>query len=171
MENLGTHSPAGPLRGGKNSKYEGGTRVPFIVTWQKGIEPGVSDALFSQVDLIASFAALTGQSIPVGEAPDSFNSLDTLLGKSHKDRDFLIQHGNGLAIVADGWKYTPPSTGPTHLQNPRLGNNAQIETGNQRVAQLYNIRNDIGEKNNVADKHPEIVKKLAELLETVQKKQ
>src|SRR5690606_18892982 len=49
------HKPAGPFRGGKYSMFEGGTRMPFIIKWPGVIQPGVSDALVSQVDLVASF--------------------------------------------------------------------------------------------------------------------
>ena len=60
VEKLGDHTPAGPFRGGKYSTFEGGTRVPFVVRWPARVKPGVSDALISQVDLLASFAALVG---------------------------------------------------------------------------------------------------------------
>ena len=58
---LGTHTPAGPFRGGKYSNFEGGTRVPWLLRWPARVKPAVSDALISQVDLFASLAALTGQ--------------------------------------------------------------------------------------------------------------
>jgi arylsulfatase A-like enzyme len=60
-EKVGSHRPAGPLRAGKYSLFEGGTRIPFIVRWPGHVQPGVSDALVDQVDLAASLAALTGQ--------------------------------------------------------------------------------------------------------------
>src|SRR5215467_6884583 len=63
-ELLGDHKPAGPLRGGKYSAYDGGTRVPFLVRWPGTVSPGVSDAMVSQVDLLASFASLTAQKLP-----------------------------------------------------------------------------------------------------------
>ncbi len=75
VEKLGAHTPAGPLRGGKYSRFEAGTRVPFVVRWPARVRPGVSDALVSQVDLLASLAALVGQAVPAGEAPDSLNQL------------------------------------------------------------------------------------------------
>src|SRR5450759_3568629 len=63
VELLNGHKPAGPLRGGKYSAFDGGTRVAFIVRWPGKIKPGISNALFSQIDLMASFASLTGQSL------------------------------------------------------------------------------------------------------------
>ena len=84
---LGSHRPAGPFRGGKYSNFEGGTRVPFLVRWPGRVKRGVSDALMSQVDLLASFAAFTGQKLAPTDAPDSQDMLGTLLGgSSHRTR-------------------------------------------------------------------------------------
>jgi arylsulfatase A-like enzyme len=67
------------LRGTKGTVFEGGTRVPFVVRWPAKVKPGTSDSLMSQMDLLASFAALTDQTIPMGQAPDSENHLEALL--------------------------------------------------------------------------------------------
>ena len=60
VELIGDHLPAGPLRGGKYSLFEAGTRVPFITYWKGTIQPGVSDAMVSQIDLLASLCRLSG---------------------------------------------------------------------------------------------------------------
>ena len=60
VEKLGKHKPNGPLRGGKYSLFEAGTRVPFVTYWKGKIEPKVSHALVCQMDLLASFAKLVG---------------------------------------------------------------------------------------------------------------
>jgi arylsulfatase A-like enzyme len=60
VEKLGDHKPWGPLRGGKYSLFEAGTRVPFITCWKGRITPEVSDALVCQVDLLSSIARLVG---------------------------------------------------------------------------------------------------------------
>src|SRR3546814_13421789 len=86
VELLSTHRPSGWLRGGKYSAFEAGTRVPFIVHWPGKVQPGVSDALFSQVDLLASFAQMTGVSLDSTAAPDSFDHLDALLGERSEER-------------------------------------------------------------------------------------
>ena len=57
----GKHTPSGVLRGGKYSLFDAGTHVPFMVSWKGHIKPGISDALVSQMDLLASFAEFTGQ--------------------------------------------------------------------------------------------------------------
>ena len=89
VEKLGDHKPAGPLRGGKYSAFEGGTRVPFIVRWPVKVKPGVSSALVCQVDFPASFAALTGQPAPAA-AVDSQNLLPALLGEVETGRAQLV---------------------------------------------------------------------------------
>ncbi len=82
MELLDGHTPAGPLRGGKYSLFDGGTRVIFIVSWKNNVVPGVSNALVSQIDLMASFAALTGQKLSANDGPDSFNQMNAMLGRT-----------------------------------------------------------------------------------------
>jgi len=61
VELLGEHKPAGPLRGGKYSAFEAGSRVPFITYWPGVIQPAVNDSLIGQIDLFASLAVLTNQ--------------------------------------------------------------------------------------------------------------
>ena len=59
-ELVGDHKIAGPLRGGKTSMFDGGTRIPFMLRWPAQVKPQVSDAFICQMDLLASFAALLG---------------------------------------------------------------------------------------------------------------
>lgn len=154
------HKPAGPFRGGKYSVFEGGTRMPFIVRWPGVVTPGVSDALISQVDLLASFAALTHQELKPQDAPDSHDLLDVLLGKSTRGRTSNIEQNNGsvLAFVQDGWKYIEPHKGPAVLRE------VNIESGLNPAPQLYNLRADPGEKHNLASEYPEKVSRLAAAL-------
>ena len=161
VELLGNHKPAGPLRGGKYSLFDGGTRVMFIVKWQGKIKPGISNALFSQVDLLRSFAELTGQNLAGNDAPDSFNQLNALLGKDKKGREWLVEHNNRLTIIKGEWKYIEPGPGP------KITANTNTETGNDPMPQLYNLKNDIGEKNNLAEQYPDLVNELRELLNKI----
>ncbi len=163
VELLGNHKPAGKLRGGKYSAFEGGTRVVFIATWQGKITPGRNDELFSQIDLLASFAELTGQSFNAGDAPDSHSNLTALLGKAPSSRNWVVEHAvNGrLSIVKDNWKYIEPGPGE------KLYTNVNIESGNDTVPQLYDLRTDIGEKYNVATDNPLIVSELTQLLNKI----
>lgn len=161
VEKLGTHKPAGPLRGGKYSLFDGGTRVPFIVVWNGKIKPGTTDALFSQIDLMASFASLTGQSLANDAAPDSFNHLNTLLGKSKTGREWLVEHAGRLTIIKGDWKFIEPGPGA------KLQVNTNTETGNDTLPQLYNLKADPGEKNNVVPENTVVVKELKELLQKI----
>lgn len=107
VEKLGDHRASGPLRGGKYSTFEGGCRVPFIV-WGRGVKPGVSDALVSQVDFAGTFAALAGVTPAMSEAPDSMTQTDALLGKDPVGRPWIIEHANQLALRVGNWKYHQP---------------------------------------------------------------
>jgi arylsulfatase A-like enzyme len=159
VEKLGGHKPAGPLRGGKYSNFEGGTRVPFIVRWPAKVKPGMSDALVCQIDFPASFAALTGQKLADGDAPDSFNVLPALLGESKAGRDHLVEHASALSLRQGSWKYIEPSRGQ------KVNRNTNTETGNDPGGQLYNLSDDLGERKNLAGKHPERVKEMSALIE------
>ncbi|WP_109700275.1 sulfatase family protein [Chitinophaga deserti] len=153
------HLPAGPLRGGKYSAFEGGTRVPWIVSWPGMVKSGTSDALISQVDLYATFAKLTGQKLPADAAPDSHDMLPAMLGKKAQGRSWVILQGGSLSLVQGDWKYITPSKGV------KLMKEVNIESGNDEAPQLYNLRSDIGEQQNVAAQHPEKVKAMAAELE------
>jgi arylsulfatase A-like enzyme len=155
VENRNGHQPAGPLRGGKYSLYEGGTRVPFIARWPARIKPGVSDALISQVDLMHSFAALVGQTLLTDAAPDSFNMLPALLGNSRKGRAHLIQHARDLAIRQGNWKLIPAGAA---RQNAKDGPAT-------KDAELFDLAQDSGEKNNLAPQQPRRVREMTALLE------
>jgi arylsulfatase A len=159
------HKPAGPLRGGKYSIFEAGTRVPMIVSWPGKIKPGVSNALMSQLDFTKSFAAWLKQAVATADFTDSENHMNALLGKSARGRTLLVEQGSSLAIVWNEWKYIQPSNGRAVLQP------MNIESGCSTVPQLYNLVTDIGEKNNLAEKHPAIVKRLAAMLEGIKKEQ
>ncbi|MFA4980827.1 MAG: arylsulfatase, partial [Sphingobacterium sp.] len=135
----------------------------FIVTG-KGIAKGkVSNALISQMDLLATCAQLLGVKLKTDEAKDSKALLKTLTGEDLKGRSTLVQHAQTLAIVKDDWKYIAPSKGTPYMKL------TDTETGNHPEDQLYDLKNDIGEKNNVATEYPEKVTELKQLLEGEQK--
>jgi arylsulfatase A-like enzyme len=150
LEKLDGHRPAGPYRGGKYSRFEGGTRVPWVVRWPGGVKPGVSGALVCQVDLLASLAAFAGQSLAPADAPDSANVLDALLGRSATGRQDLVEQGWGLALRQGSWKYIEPGGG-TYDANTRT------ELGGGPSAQLYDLSADPGETKNIAAAHPDRV--------------
>ncbi len=156
------HKPAGPLRGGKYSLYDGGTRVPFITYWKGHIQPGKSDAMVSQVDLLSSLAALVGSPV---RSKDGLNMLDVLLGKSHKGRDELIEEATTRTALRKGdWKMIPPYPGPA------INKQVNIELGNSKVYQLYNLQDDIGEQNNLAEKEKQKLKEMMQAFEKIRGK-
>lgn len=163
VELLNGHTPAGKLRGGKYSKFEAGTRVPFIVKWPLKIKANTqSAAMISQVDLFATMAELFKQKLDQKDATDSYPMLNTLLGNDKLRRDHIILQNQGLAIIKGDWKYIHPSNGKP------LNKSTNTETGNNPLPQLYNLEKDPEEKNNVAGKNPEMVKSLAHLLHQIE---
>jgi arylsulfatase A-like enzyme len=157
----GDHKPAGPWRGGKYSAWEGGTRMPFIVSWPGTIKPGLSDALVSQVDLLASLSALTGADVPEGRATDSRNLLDALTGKSETGRDHLVQQGVKMEAIRKGpWKYVPEG----QIRNRgKIG--LWIDDVIAKPGALYYLPEDPAEQNDVAALYPAKVKELRALLD------
>ncbi len=160
VEKIGAHKPAGPLRGGKYSNFEGGTRVPFIVRYPAVIKPGVTDALVSQIDFPASFAAMTKQSAG-DRAIDSVSILDAFLGKSKKGRDTLIEQAGALSLRQGTWKYIDPSNGAKYNKL------TDTETGNDTIPQLYDLSSDPGERLNLAAKYPDRVRTMQEVLQRI----
>jgi arylsulfatase A-like enzyme len=153
VEKLGNHKPAGALRGGKYSLFEAGTRVPFMVYWKGKIQPQVSDALVCQLDFMASIAALTGQKL--GKGFDSQNTLPAFLGKSKKARTELVIEAQGRTALRSGnWVYIPEYKGK---ERNKTGN----ELANIPGGGLFNIKEDIGQKNNLVQTNQKLAKKLA----------
>ena len=163
-ELLNGHSPAGPLRGNKYSAFEGGTRIPAILSWPKEVKKGkTSDLLVSQVDWLASLASLTGAVMPKGTAPDSYNFLGSWLGKEKKDRPWVIEQASNhtLSVRTKDWKYIEPNGGPKMIQwGPK------IETGNSKEPQLYKM-DEVKEVTNYASQMPEKVAELQAILQGV----
>lgn len=136
----------------KASLYEGGIRSPFIAVWEKHIPAGTtSDFPFAFYDMMATFCEVSGNPIP--KETDGISILPELTGKgTQKQHEYLYweypQSGGQQAVRIGNWK------------GLRLNINKE---GNTRV-QLYNLTEDIAETNDVADQHPEIVKKMEHLM-------
>lgn len=156
------HNPAGIYSGGKYSIYEAGTRVPFIVSWPGKVAEGkTSKALLSQIDMSASFANYLNISTAKDQIIDSENQIKTYFGKNKKGRKILVEDAGTLAIVKGDWKYIVPSGGPSY------DTYVDIALGNSVKPQLYNLKKDPSEKNNLADKHPNKVIALSADLEAI----
>ncbi|MDE5760599.1 MAG: sulfatase-like hydrolase/transferase, partial [Bacteroides sp.] len=161
-ELLNGHRPTGPYRGNKYSAFEGGTMVPAIVSWPKGIKKrGKSDVLMSQIDWMASLGSLIDANLPKGSAPDSYDRLGNLLGTDDTDRPWVVESSAGLSIRTKEWKYIDPNDGEAMISwGPK------VETGNLSTPQLYNMEN-LAEKENVATQYPEKVFEMQTILRRV----
>jgi arylsulfatase A-like enzyme len=137
------HKSAGELRGYKGELWEGGHRVPFIACWPGKIEPGTqSNTLICLTDMMATIAAITNCELTEDMGEDSFNALPALLGDGGVVRESIVHHNarDEFAIRKGPWKLVQ--------------------------GQLFNIKNDLQEKNDIASEHPDVVEELEALLES-----
>ncbi len=132
--------------------------MPFIVYWKGQIQPFISDAVISQLDLLSSLASLVGSEV---RSQDGKNLLDVLMGKSQNGRDELILEATSRTALRKGdWILIPP------YSEPALNKLVNIELGNSNDYQLYNLKEDIGEQNNLAKTNK---RKLEELISSFEK--
>ena len=181
------HEMNGKLFGFKFDAWEGGHRVPFIARWPGKIKEGTeSDQLISNVDLLATFAAINNKRIQEGQARDSVNLLPALTDnptepiREHlllaaKDRSHLsIRKGKWMFIDAQaGGGFNAPKRGAHAFGGPKAitfvgRQNSDIADGKIKTgappAQLYNLASDLEQTTNLYFQHPEIVKELRTLL-------
>ncbi|MBN2450278.1 MAG: arylsulfatase [Lentisphaeria bacterium] len=164
VERCGDHRPAGPLRGGKYSLFDGGTRVPLLLRWPGTVVPGESSAMVSQVDFLASFASLVGCELPADAGVDSLDVLPALLGRSPSGRSELVTEGIGAKTLlrVGSWVFIPPHAGEA------VSRTTGIELGNSPEPQLYNLAADVGQTANLAAQAPERLPRMAERLREIQ---
>lgn len=159
VERLGDHKPWGPFRGGKYSSFEAGTRVPFIVHWTGKVRTGVSKALLSQIDMLSTLAALTGVELDEQQKNDSRDQLSAWLGIDEVGRNYVIGAASSLTVLTKEWKYIEPNKGAQY------GKYTATEYGNRPYDQLYDMRIDRGEYDNVANENPLMLRFLKQILE------
>ena len=181
------HKLNSDLLGFKFGAWEGGHRVPMIARWPGKIPANTkSNQLISQIDLIATFAALIGLSKDSLSLNDSFNQLASLTGNPKNTiRDHLIISPNSpehLAVRKGKWVYIPAQNeggfsgkkidehtlgGAAAFKLPKQ-ENSDVENGeirkNAPKAQLYNLETDLSQKINVYNDYPEIVQELQRIL-------
>ncbi len=151
---------AGQLRDGKGSSYEGGQRVPCIFWWPGKIPSGVvTDYDAATLDIMPTFAKLAGASLPDDRPIDGLDIRAVLAGKEAQapERPFFI-YGRGEGIRVGDWKYR---------KGKMFGSWAKREKGkkNPSVEQLFNLKDDLGEQNNLIEQYPEKVEELKRLLQ------
>lgn len=144
----------GPFRGIKRDLYDGGMHVPFIVRYPQKIKAGTTSNLISAFwDVMPTLAEIA--ETPSPQNLDGISFLPTLLGsKSQKLHESLYwegaeEAGGKQAIRKGDWKLVR-----NNMNDPKL-----------TTTELYNLKTDIGEQNNVADKNPELVKELLDLIQ------
>jgi arylsulfatase A len=147
---------AGPLRGGKMTTYEGGQRVPCIM-WAPGriADDSECHALASTIDLLPTIAAITATTLPADHPADGLNIEPLIKGTANSVREsFLYYSLTGIleGIREGEWKLL--ITGSDSKNNDPSSKTPQI--------MLFNLTDDLGEKNNLAAQKPEIVSRLKE---------
>ncbi|MBI1319090.1 MAG: sulfatase-like hydrolase/transferase [Candidatus Hydrogenedens sp.] len=154
VEKLGDHKPAGPFSGGKYTVLEGGTRTPFITWWPGRIAPSVSEDIVCTIDLAASLAALTGQSLSDSACLDSMNVLGALLGDANaQGRTELLQQdnsGNKFGLRVGDWKLVRQKAGKRGL-----------------VDSIYYLPDDPAESHDLAKDKPEELARLTARLDAI----
>jgi len=149
---------AGPLRNGKGSCYEAGVRVPCIVRWPGNTPAGqVSDAIFSTLDFMPTFAALAGFKAPEDRVIDGVDQVDLLLGKNSRGaRQTFLYRNNG--IRRGKWKYLKAKHNVYGYARDRK---------REEVEELYDLDADIGETKNLAAGNPDLIAELKQLLDKI----
>ena len=155
VEKLGEHTPAGRLRGGKYSLFEAGTRVPFITYWKGKTKPQVSDEIVSQIDFLNSFSSLLGSDIKSRDGVDLSGVFFNNIGNGRDN--LVIEAVKRTALRSGNWAMIPPYNGP------EKNNNVNIELGNSKEYKLYNLENDLSQKNNLAKSNPEKLQEMINL--------
>lgn len=177
------HKINGDLLGSKFGIWEGGHRVPFIVWWPGKVEPAtVSDQLLNNVDMLATFAAVTGQELTDAEQKDSINMLPALTGNPeqplrtemvvtpHKPTHMALRKGKWMYIPAKndggfgGSKPNQHAWGGPAVTKLVHTPNSDIENGKLKKgappAQLYDLEADRNQTKNLFNEHPEVVEQM-----------
>ncbi len=166
------HLANGNFRGMKADIYEGGHRVPFVASWPNNIPSGhISDENLSLVDLLATFAAITGSDLPHNAGEDSYNLLRRLKGDNTGKpiREATVYHSlRGMFAIQQGpWKYIDGQTSGGFKAPVELKNILK-NTPNAPAGQLYNLDVDPSESNNLYIQQPVKVAELKALLQRYQ---
>ena len=157
------HDPNGGFRGSKSDVYEGGHRVPLIVRWPNSINPGqTTNAMVCLTDLYATLRDITEQATEDVGGEDSYSLVPAFNGADETDRKTLVSHsiGGSFSIRSGDWKLC--------LCHGSGGWSKPTEKAAQKQdlppLQLYNLKTDRGEQENVYNANSTEVSKLLNLL-------
>lgn len=159
----GVLDSSGPLRGFKRSMYEGGIRVPMVVRWPGRIKASkVSSLPCYFADVMPTLAELAGASKHMPSNIDGLSIVPTLRGQARKQKKHEFMY----------WEWHKYNWGKRRniadglMQAVRMGDWKAVRHSSNVPFELYNLGADIGEKNNVAAKHPDIIAKIERFVAT-----
>jgi len=172
FEDLHGHQPTGGLRGWKYLVFEGSCRVPFIAHWPGQIKPHVTGQLFNLVDLLATFADMTGQNVSKTIAPDSLDLSAVLLGTTTNQlRNNTVLHGvsDMLALRLGDWKFIPvnPNAKVTGMGKGANAADTRFAANHITRPMLFNLATDPGEQTNLFAKFPDKAAELQKQLDAI----
>jgi arylsulfatase A len=166
------HRSSGELRGAKRDVWEGGHRVPFLARWPCRVPSGaVSDETMCHVDFLATVAALLEAKLPDHAAEDSVNVLPVLMGQtlSASAREATVHHSarGKFAIRKGDWVLIDAPTGDDNgaRGEPQWLKDERGYVPHDQPGELYNLRDDLGQRHNRFAEKPELVGELKGLLE------
>ena len=143
----------GVLRGRKGSVYEGGIRVPAIARWKGTIKPAVSDHVGYFADMMPTLLEVCGAAKLTPKGIDGVSFAPTLLGKKQQKHKYLM------------WEFHGYGGQQAVRMGDMKGLRRDLHKGRSKL-ELYDLAKDVSEKNDVAAKHPELVKKMERILDT-----
>jgi arylsulfatase A len=167
------HWSAHPFRGLKRDVYEGGHHVPFIIRYPGVTKPGtVNDALVSQIDIMATLAAVTGYDLPdKNAAEDSHDLLPLLKGEVKSVRTSHVHNTSAhtFAIREGDWVLVDGKSGHQSRVDQKWLEKHNYPKVESKKPRLFHLKEDIGQRNDVAADHPEKVKSMQALLAKIRK--
>ncbi len=166
------HRSAGELRGLKRDIWEGGHRVPFVIRWPGVVKPGtVSKALIGQIDLMATIAEIVGHELPDTAAEDSQSFLPILKGAANATRDTLVHntYADKFAIRHGSWVLIEAPNGQ-HSRVPKWVMEAESYETNAHPAALFDLNDDLGQRENRFAEQPDKVLALRARLKEIRER-
>ncbi|MBL6707335.1 MAG: sulfatase-like hydrolase/transferase, partial [Planctomycetaceae bacterium] len=169
--NTATGGSAGPLKGGKGSTLEGGVRVPFVACWPGTIPAGTeSDAAITVMDLLPTLTRLAGGDVPDDRVIDGKDIWPLLAGKpdakSPHEAIYYLRGRSVDGIRVGHWKYRSATDKPPKEKRSKRQPASDSKSKKVAVETLYNLSDDVGERTNLIDEHPEIAQRLKRQLAT-----